>query len=251
MVYTRRMFTVKQLAKIAGITPRTLHYYDEIGLLKPTTIGSNGYRYYSQQSLLRLQQILLYRELDLPLDRIKSILESDRFDLIQALSQHRNQLLKRIARTEKLINTVERTLNHLEGMTSMSTQQMFEGFNEEQQAEYAKEAEKLYDPEIVKASNLRWKNYTPEEKKRILEEGKHIYLDFIAAMPQGPASPEAQACVAAWRQHMSYFWTPEKPQLLGLAQGYNDDPRFRANFDQMHPKLAEFVLAAVRWYLEQ
>ncbi len=245
------MFTVKQLSKLAGITPRTLHYYDQIGLLKPTLLGENGYRYYGDESLLRLQQILIYRELDLPLEEIKKILDRRDFDVLSALEGHREQLQERIQRLEKVISTVNQTITYLRGETTMNQKQLFEPFNEEQQAEYEKEAMQMYDPAIVKASNKKWKNYTPAEKQRIADEGNAVYLRFVKTMPEGPASPEAQACVENWRRHMDYFWTPNEEQLLGLAQGYSSDPRFKANFDKIHPDLAAFVLDAVKIYLNK
>ncbi len=93
------MFTVKQLSKLAGVTPRTLHHYDAIGLLKPTRVGENGYRYYGEECLLRLQQILLYRELDLPLDDIKKIMGRRDFDVLGALQRHKDALQKQVAQT--------------------------------------------------------------------------------------------------------------------------------------------------------
>jgi MerR family transcriptional regulator, thiopeptide resistance regulator len=244
------MFTVRQLARIAGITPRTLHYYDEIGLLKPSSVGDNGYRYYGEESVLRLQQILFYRELGMPLDEISQVMGRRDFDVLRALEDHREELRKRIAHLERLIATVNHTIQHLKGEEDMSDKQLFEGFSDEQQAEYEKEAMQTYDPEVVKASNRKWKAYSTAEKQRIGEEGNAIYHDLLKAMPQGAASPEAQACVQRWHQHMQYFWSPNDEQLLGLADLYNDDPRFKANYDKVHPRLAEFMREAVQVYVK-
>ena len=244
------MFTVKQLSKLAGITPRTLHYYDEIGLLKPSQIGDNGYRYYGEESLLRLQQILLYRELDMPLESIKGIMGRHDFDVLRALESHKEELRKRIKRMERLITTVDMTILNLKGKNQMSTQQLFEPFSDEQQAAYEKEVMQMYDPEVVKASNKKWKSFTAAEKQKILDDGNAIYADILAAIPKGPASSEAQAGVERWRQHMAYFWTPNDEALLGLANLYNDDPRFKANFDKIDPRLAEFMREAVKIYVE-
>ncbi len=243
-------YTVKQIAKLAGVSARTLHYYDEIGLLKPASLGENGYRYYNEDSLLRLQQILIFRELDLPLEQIKRIMGRRDFDVITALRGHKQDLRKRIVLMERLISTVERTIRHLQGEEEMSEQELFEGFSEEQQAEYEKEAMQMYDPETVKASNARWRAFSAAEKQRIFDEGNAVYQSFIQAMPQGHASPQAQSAVEAWRRHMDYFWTPAVDQLLLLAQGYVDEPRFRANFDKMHPALAEFIRDAVKVYVQ-
>jgi MerR family transcriptional regulator, thiopeptide resistance regulator len=249
MVYTVRMFTVKQISRLAHITPRTLHYYDEIGLFKPSLVGENGYRYYAEDSLLRLQTILLYRELDLPIQEIKKILESSDFEVKNALESHKLLIHQRILHLQHLAQTVDDTLSHLQGEKTMSPKQLFAEFNAEEQDKMEQEAMQMYDPETVKASSAKWKKYSDAEKKRIFAEGNAVYTDFIQAIPKGPASPEAQACVARWREHMDYFWTPNEAQLLGLAEGYNNDLRFKVNFDQMHPDLAAFVLEAVKVYL--
>ena len=243
------MLTVKQLARLAGITPRTLHYYDEISLLKPTRVGANGYRYYGDDALLRLQQILLYRELEMPLEGIREMLERQDFDVPAALERHQAELRRRIQRLERILGTVNATIDHLKGKTTMNNDQLFTGFSEEQQAEYAKEAEFKYDPETVRASNRKWKNYTPAQKQAILAEGGEIHTAFLKAMPAGAGSPEAQACVEHWRRHMDYFWTPNLDQLLGLADLYNEDARFKANYDRLDPGLAEFIRAAVKQYV--
>ena len=131
----------------------------------------------------------------------------------------------------------------------MSEKAYFEGFNEEEQEKYALEAEELYGAEGVRASMTKWKGYSAEQKRRIMEEGSKNYTDMIAAMPKGADSSEAQAIVERWRKHMDYFWTPKLEQLLDLANGYNDDPRFKATFDKIHPKLAEFMREAVKVYV--
>jgi DNA-binding transcriptional MerR regulator len=244
------MFTVKQLSKMAGVTPRTLHHYDDIGLLKPSRIGENGYRYYGEEALLKLQQILFYRELDFPLEEIRRIMGRRDFDLLGALQSHREALQKKAARLDQLLVTVDNTIQHIQGEKLMSQKGLFKGFSEEQQEQYAKEAEQMYDPATVRESNRKWKAYSKEKKDAILAEGKQIYLDMIAAMPKGASSVEVQAIVERWRSHMDYFWTPNLDQLLGLASMYNDDPKFKANFDDMHPKLAEFMREAVTVYVK-
>jgi DNA-binding transcriptional MerR regulator len=243
------MFTVKQLSKLAGVTPRTLHHYDAIGLLKPSRIGDNGYRYYGEDALLRLQQILFYRELDIPLDDIKKIMAESRFDVLGALQSHKDALHKQVARLNRLIHTVDNTINHLKGNNIMSEKAYFEGFTEEEQDKYALEAEQMYDLETVRQSNRKWKAYAAAKKEAIMAEGKTIYMDMIVAMPKGADSAAVQTIVERWRKHMDYFWTPKLDQLLALADGYNDDPRFKATFDKMHPQLAEFMREAVKIYV--
>jgi DNA-binding transcriptional MerR regulator len=244
------MFTVKQLSKLAGVTPRTLHHYDEIGLLKPSRVGDNGYRYYGEESLLKLQQILFYRELDIPLEDIKKIMGRRDFDIVGALHSHKDALQKQVTRLNHLIATVDNTIDYLKGNKEMSNKQLFEAFSDEQQAEYEKEIAQKYDPATVKASAKKWKEYTAAQKQRIGEEGNEAYRAILAAMPKGAASPEAQAGIERWRRHIEYFWIPNDEQLVGLANLYNEDSRFKANFDKLDPRLAEFMREAVKIYVE-
>jgi MerR family transcriptional regulator, thiopeptide resistance regulator len=243
--------TVKELASLAGISVRTLHYYDEIGLLKPASIRPNGYREYGDADVLRLQQILFYRELGLPLEEIKAIVTDPDFDVMRALQKHRHALDQRVGRLRRLIQTVDSTLLHLKGEKEMSKKQLFEAFSEEEQEKYAAEAEQMYDPDIVRASQKKWKSYSQAEKQRIGEEGNAAYEAIVAAIPFGPGSPQAQAGVELWRKHMDYFWTPNPEQLVGLSELYNNDPRFKANFDKVDPRLAEFMREAVKVYIRK
>jgi hypothetical protein len=171
------------------------------------------------------------------------------FDVLLSLENHKVEIGKRIARLERLVQTVDNTILHLKGQREMSNKQIFAGFTPEEEEKYAREAEQMYDPEIVRTSNKKWKDYSAEQKQHILDNGNQVYVDLIAAMPTGANSVEAQALVERWRKHMEAFWTPNLEQLLGLARVYIDDPRFKANFDQMHPDLAVFMLEAVKVYV--
>jgi MerR family transcriptional regulator, thiopeptide resistance regulator len=146
---------------------------------------------------------------------------------------------------------VDDTILHVKGEKLMSQKQLFEPFNEEQQEEYQKEAEKMYDPEIVKASNRIWKKYSAAEKQHISDEGIAIYEELAKEMPKGAGSPEVQACIERWHKHLQYFWSPNDEQLLGLAEMYSEDLRFKANFDRIHPDLATFMKDAVKMYVEE
>jgi MerR family transcriptional regulator, thiopeptide resistance regulator len=251
MVYDRGMsYTIKQLAVLAGVSVRTLHYYDEIGLLKPESIRPNGYREYGDAAVLKLQQIMYYRELDLSLEQIKLVIANPGFDVMQALQEHKQALGQRVERLKRLIQTVDTTILHLKGEKEMSKKDLFEAFSDEEQEKYAAEAGQMYDPRIVQASQTKWKAYTKEDKQRIADEGNAAYAVIVAAIPFGPASPQAQAGVELWRKHMDYFWTPNPEQLLCLAEIYNSDARFKANFDKIDPRLAEFMREAVGIYVK-
>ena len=134
------VYTVKQLADLAGVSRRTLHYYDEIDLLKPSEKADNGYRYYDDAAVLRLQQILFFRELGLSLDEIGTAVDAPDFDILQALQTHRQALEQKAKRLDSLIQTIDKTIDHLEGNIEMSTNEFFTGFDEETQKAYEKEA---------------------------------------------------------------------------------------------------------------
>ncbi len=245
-------YTVKQLADLAGVSRRTLHHYDEIGLLKPPVTGQNRYRYYDERAMLRLQQILFYRELGLSLKEIRAILDHPDFDVLESLQAHREALHTRVQRLTSLISTVDKTITHLTGGIQMSDQQIFEGFSEEQQESYAEEARQRWDPEVVNASMKLWKSYSPEKKQQVMAEGKAVYVDIQTHMEAGKAadSPEVQDCLVRWHEHMRYFYEPNWATLRGLGELYVTDPRFRANFEQMHPDLPDFLNAAIQIYTE-
>jgi DNA-binding transcriptional MerR regulator len=244
------MYTIKQLADISGVTPRALRHYHKIGLLEPTEIAENGYRHYGEAALYRLQQILFYRQLGMRLDEIKSILGSDDFDILAALPDHRSALLAEVKRLRRLIRTIDNTTRTLEGAVKMEPKRLFEGFSEEEQEQLAAEASSRWDAQTVGQSNQRWKGYSGEKKRRILEEGRALYADLAAARPKGAGSPEVQKIMKRWRDHLEYFWSPTDDQLLGLANLYNEDPRFRENYEEVAPGLAEFMRQAVKVFVK-
>ena len=247
------MYTVKQLSDLAGITVRALHYYDEIDLLKPSSVGDNGYRYYEDDDLFRLQQILLFRETGLGLLQIKAIVDDPAFDRVTALQSHRRVLQERIQRLETLIQTVDSTIMHLVGEVNMSKKQIFGALSEEKQKQYEQEIAAnpdKYDPEVVKESVKRWGSYSAQQKEKIGEEGNAIYHDLLGVMSSGPGSPEVQAIMKRWHQHLRYFYEPTPEILRGLGHMYNEHPDFIANFQKLHPDLPAFLEQAVTIYCD-
>lgn len=242
-------YTVKQLARLSGVSVRTLHYYDEIGLFAPTTVGANGYRYYDEPSVLRLQSILFYRELDFPLAAVKALLDRPDFDALAALREQRAALEAKLGRLHRLIAAIDQTIAHLKGEKPMSTRQLFRHLTPGEETRHADEAAQRWGEKTVRASQKKYQAYTAAQKQQIADEGNAIYRDLAAAIPAGAASAPAQAAVARWHRHLEYFWSPDDSQLLGLADLYNDDPRFRQNFDGVAPGLAPFVREAVKIYV--
>lgn len=244
-------YTVKQFAGLAGVSVRTLHYYDQIGLLKPDRTAGNGYRFYGETALLRLQQILFFKELGLDLSTIGELLDQPGFDQLHTLQVHRQQVKEHAARLKRLINTIDRTILHLQGDTTMKAKDMFAGFSEEKQAQYQEEARKLYgsSPQYAE-SQQRWGSYTAERREEIKAEGAAILEAFAAVIESGPGSPEAQKQAAAWHQHIGSFYTCSLEMLQGLGNLYVDSPDFSANFRAVHPELPEFVRDAINIYTQ-
>ncbi len=243
-------YTVKQLARLAGVTARTLHYYDEIGLLRPAGYGDNGYRHYDENAVYRLQQILFYRELGFNLDQIQAVIDRPDFDLLDALQGHRRALLERVNRLNNLIETVDRTILHIRGEINMSTQDFYAGFDEEQQKEYAREAERRWG-QTAAASQKRWDQYTPAEKNEILGQMHEISAAIAANMEKGPQASEVQYWVGRWHRHINqYFYDCTLEIFEALGHTYVDDPAFRATYEAIRPGLAAFMQQAMTHYCQ-
>jgi len=244
------MYLVSHISKLAGVSVRTLQYYDKIGLLKPALTAENGYRYYDRNSLINLQQILFYKELGLPLKEIIAILNDPSFNIREALLEHKMELERRIKRLNNISETIDQTIKSLTGGVKMSDKEMFSAFTEKEQEKYALAAEKIYDPEIVRSSNKMWKNYSDKKKKDILREGNIIYKDMSFLINEDPGSEKVQIVLERWRQHMNYFWTPSLIQLRALAVNYEEDPAFKKKFDDIQPGLSGFFRKAVSIYVD-
>ncbi len=244
------MYTVKQLSDLAGVSVRTLHYYDEIGLLKPSSVGENGYRYYADDAVFRLQQILFFRELDFSLMDIQSILDRPDFDVVDALRAHRVALQNRIGRLHDLMETIDHTISHLTGDTPMSKKKLFAGFTPEEEKHYEQEARQMWGDQAVDDSYKRLNGYSTQQKEQIGAEGQAVYTDLVAAIDQDPASPAVQAIIARWHQHLRYFWEPNVEALRGLGDLYNEHPDFARNIGELHPNLPAFMREAINHYCD-
>ena len=243
-------YTVKDLADLAGVSRRTLHFYDEKGLLKPASVGENRYRYYDEASLLRLQQILFYREMDLELEQIKLILDDPNFDTISALQKHRAFLQDKIARLQTLTQTVDGTLQHLIGEVNMSKKNIFEGFEKEHKEKYEQEAVDQWG-DVVKDTAKRWDSYSDERKQEIIQEGSDIYLGIADNMNKGAESETIQELLGQWHQNLRNFYEPSIETLGGLGQMYDDHPDFHAKFAEIDPALPGFLKQAIGIYVDK
>ena len=247
-------YTVQKLGRLAGVSPRTLRYYDEIGLLKPARINSSGYRIYGSAEVDRLQQILFYRELGVSLDEIKRILNDPEFDGLQALRGHLEQLLQKRKQIDLLIANVKKTIALTEGRISMSDREKFEGFKQkmisENEQKYGKEAREKYGDEAVERSNQAFKNMSEEDFQRMTELEQQMRATLAEAFQDGdPSSPLAQKAADLHKQWLTMAWGQyNKEAHAGLAQMYVDDERFTAYYDQEQPGTAVFLRDAINIY---
>ncbi|WP_131775117.1 MerR family transcriptional regulator [Legionella anisa] len=169
-------YTVKQLATLSGISARTLRHYDEIGLLNPAYYGENQYRYYKEEQLLQLQQILFYRELGFSLNDIESIVNSDDFDKIKALKTHKIALNQGLEKTQNLLKTIDKTIAHLRGKTKMKAEELYYGFDSGQQKEHEKNlvSQGIVTQEFLDECNSKVKNWSDKEKNQFIQEIEQI-----------------------------------------------------------------------------
>ncbi|MFE4521860.1 MerR family transcriptional regulator [Cytobacillus firmus] len=250
-------YTVQKLAQLAGVSSRTLRYYDEIGILKPARTNSSGYRIYGQKEVDRLQQILFYRELGISLDQIKEIITAPAFDAADALKEHREKLLEKRKQLDLLITNVEKTIASAEGRTTMSDKEKFEGFKkkmiEDNEKQYGNEIREKYGEETVEKSNAKLMNMTREEHEAVVKLAEEINSTLEQAMEKGdPAGELAQKAAGLHKQWITYYWSEySKEAHAGLAEMYVADERFKAYYDKVRPGAAEFLRDAIKIYTGQ
>lgn len=244
-------YTIKEIADLAGVTTRTMRYYDEIGLLSPASMGENGYRYYDEGSLLRLQQILFFRELDVPLKDIQLIMSRPDFNLLRTLEKHRSALQRRAKRLDELIYTIDQTIATITGDWVMTAKDYFGGFDESQYEEEARE--RWGDTPQYAESQKKWACYSKEQKEAIKAEGGRLTERMVTRNPNAsPDDPAVQATIGEYHAYINkYFYTCEVGFLRGLADGWVADARFASNFEKMRAGGAEFVREAVHIFCDR
>ena len=248
-------YTVKKLAQMSGMSPRTLRFYDEIGLLKPAFYGDNQYRYYEEEQLLMLQQILFFRELGVPLNDIQRIVSSDDFDKIESLQRHKSILQSKLEKTATLLKTIDKTISHLRGKIIMRDSEMYDGFDPAKQQEHEKY---LLDTGIITQQQIddswhRVRDWKKPNWEQFKQDGEQLNQDLVKAINQQlkVSDPVVQALIQRHYDWVNIFWTPTKESYTGLAQMYLDHPDYRAFYNRYHPDLVEYLVEAMRVYVQQ
>ena len=250
-----RGYTVHELAALSGCTVRTLHHYDELGLVRAGR-AANGYRRYGPAEVDRLQQVLLYREAEMPLADIKRLLDDPAFDAREALAGHLRELHARKERLDGLIASVEKTLASMEGSGEMDDEEKFEAFKrglvDENERHYGEEARGRWGDDAVDASNAKLMGMTEEQYRGTQELERGIKDALVAAMAAGdPAGEDALRAADLHRQWLCAFWkdgTYSKAAHQGLAEMYAADERFKAYYEAWAPGAAEFLRDAIKAY---
>jgi MerR family transcriptional regulator, thiopeptide resistance regulator len=252
------VYRVKEVAQLSGVSVRTLHHYDEIGLLKPSSVGANGYRYYGRDELLRLQQILFHRELGFPLQEIRQVLSAAEFDRVATLRAHRERLMGEVRRIRRLVRTLDDTLAALEGDTDMNEKAMYRGFSPEKQAEHEAWLIAHLGGDVraqIEQAKTAIKGWSTADFDCHLAEGERIETALTQALTDGlPAnSPAVGELIQRLHGWVGNSWNdpPGRKGFIGLAKLYQEHPEFRARYESRAPGLTDYLAKAMTAFAEQ
>lgn len=238
---------INEVAKLTGTTVRTLHYYDEIGLLKPNQSTDKGYRVYDVDNLNTLQQILFFKELNFSLDDIKAIMSNPNYDKNEALIKQKSLLIEKKERLNALILLIDQTLK---GDSDMNFKAFDQSEIEKHKKAYAQEAkEKWGKTSAYLESQPRTSGYSPQDWEKIQEEAQTIFSKFASCLECSPDSENVQSLVKEWQGYISkYYYTCSKEILAGLGEMYRHDERFTQNIDRVGKGTAAFMSDAIDVY---
>ncbi|MGZ9585783.1 MerR family transcriptional regulator [Paenibacillus marinisediminis] len=240
---------VKEVADLVGISVRTLHHYDEIGLLVPEETTESGYRLYSDDNLELLQQILFFRELGFPLKKIKQIVSSPTFDRQEALLLHREMLLDKRRHLDQMITTIDKTIQHVKGEIQMSNKEKFEGFDFSHNP-YEQEARERWGDQAVDESNAKIGKMSKSEQSEFTAAFNELYTKLAALRHGAPEAEASQAVIKEWYDLLNKMGNYSLDAFKGLGQMYVADERFTKNIDQFGEGLAQFMCDAMAVYAD-
>ncbi|OEH94561.1 MerR family transcriptional regulator [Bacillus solimangrovi] len=239
---------VKEVADLVGVSIRTLHHYDEIGLLVPKEITESGYRLYSEENLETLQQILFFKELGFSLKEIKKIMNSPTFDRQKALILQREMLMEKRARVDQMITTIDKTIKHMEGEIEMTNKEKFEGIDFRHN-QYEQEARKRWGDKSVDETNTKIEKMSQNERQDIAHKWDVIFKQLATLRNQSPNSQQVQEAIKEWYNFLNEnFGTYSLDAFKGLGQLYIEDERFMKNIDKYGEGLATFMSEAMDFF---
>lgn len=247
-----KKYSVKQVSELSGITVRALHHYDSIGLLKPANRSEKKYRYYNESDLLRLQQILFYRELDFTLEQTGKILDDPEFNFEHALETHREKLVLKHKHMQQLIQTVDQTLEKIKGeqVMALKDKDLYKGFDREKIDRWNKEVDEKYDPKKVAESRRNIGKMSKDQFTDVQKQGEVVTLAISDAMEQGASAPAVQALIKDHHAWIENFYTCPGEIYKGLGQLYVENPEFTEYYEKIKPGLAAFMCEAMAYYAD-
>ena len=233
---------------------RTLHFYDKIGLLAPAYVGDNGYRYYEEEQLLMLQQILFFREIGFELKQIQDVLKQTDFDKLRALKTHKEVLLSKQERLKELLNTVDKTIKQLKGDKKMKDAELYYGFDSEKQKEHEKYLveQGILTQDFLDDCNQKIKNWNSQQKNAFIQDIEKIMQALILCIDNkvDPSAKEVQELMKQHYRWLELTWTPTKESYLGLTDLYQT-PEFAEFYNTRHPQLLGFIAEAMKVFAER
>jgi DNA-binding transcriptional MerR regulator len=245
-------YTVKQLAQLAGVSVKTLHYYDRIGLLKPQRRSEKNYRYYGRKELLLLQQIMFYRKLQFSLQQIAEIIQDPEFDLLSALEEHQHTLADQARQLEQLLNTIEKTIDHLKNNQIMlKDEELYQGFPPEDVEPMRAEVRQRWGKDQLEAVESRLKALDKQEWEDHQQRGEAINRLLADLMELGPDHHLVHEAISQHHQYLNFFYEVDEERYRALGVMYIQDDRFKAFYEQVAPGLAEFLCAAIQAYCDR
>jgi DNA-binding transcriptional MerR regulator len=249
-------YAVKQLAKMAGVSIRTLHLYDKMGLLKPLIRTASRYRIYGEKELLRLQQILFYKELDFPLKEIARILNDPDFELVTALESHKAGLLIRKDRINTLLHTITKTIKNLKNKTMENYEELYDGLPREQAVAYRNQAIEKWGEDVVERSEQALKEMSKLNLKQLKADQKAIMKALQSLAKERPEGDRVQEEIGRHYANIRGFWGVSDPTDLkaetykGLAELYVTDERYLSQDGKQYPEFAGFMRRAMIHFAE-
>lgn len=242
-------YAVKKLAEMAGVSVRTLHHYDRIGLLQPSVRTEAGYRLYGEKELLRLQQILFYKEMDFELKTIADLLDDPDFDMVAALQRHKQSLLQRKERIATLLETLDKTIDHLENKQKMKPEDLYKGLPKEQAQAWRKEAMERW-PDQVKHSEEQLLKLSPQEFETLGKNFAANWEQLAAITGKDPHSPEVQRLISDHYHFIRQFWGKPEGDITAAYKGLGDLYATDERYTSSNPAFGAFLQKAMHYFAD-
>lgn len=246
-----KKYKVKELAELAGVSVKTLHHYDKIGLLSPAIRSEKNYRLYGENELYRLQQILFYKELAMPLTEIGEILDNRNFDQLNALMEHKQMIQNEKLRLDELVNTIDKTILQLKGKKMITDKELYKGFNSEEIEKMKAESKKKFGEKEFNTSEKYLKSLSKEQFEELKKEQKDLFRNLLKLSAEDIESETVQLEIARLYQNIRKFWgthgspSTQKSEFKGLGKLYVSDPSYTKVDGEIHEWFPEFLEKAM------